>query len=160
MIIPGSNGLIHLSVPVVGGRKVNLLYKDVLIDHSGNWQRDHLRTILSVYGKSAWGLHYFESLEAIYSKREKFLFDWNLNCLDWICSKLKIAIDIKDTDFFADDQITLDLTDQFTPSNYMKIMNPGIQYFQVFEDKIGFHSNMSSIDLLMNEGPSCVHKIL
>lgn len=159
MIIPGANGLISLTIPIIGGRDIKIPYKDVLIDHSGEWMRDHYRTIISVYGKSAWGIQYFDSLEFLYAKKEKFLLDWNLMCLEWICSKLKISLEIVEDNEITEFNEILQLTDRILPSNFSKDTNP-IKYFQVFEDRFGFQSNMSSIDLLMNEGPSGTSKFL
>lgn len=158
MIIPGSNSLIHLSIPIIGGREVKVLYKDVKIDHSSNWKRDHLRSIKSVYGKSPWGIHYFDSLEGLFQREEIFLYDWNLLCFDWLCHKMKVQFQIVDTINFFDEVV--DLTDRILPTTFLLDSFAKIQYSQVFEDRLGFQSNMSGLDLLMNEGPVSTSKFL
>ena len=50
--VVGSNGLVHLSIPVVGGRNKKQLMRDVKIDYSQAWQRQHIKTITSCYGKA------------------------------------------------------------------------------------------------------------
>lgn len=159
MVLPGSNGVIQLTIPIVGGRGVKQVYKEIQIDHSTHWHRDHFRTIQSIYGKSPWGNQYIDDLNQLYFKREKFLYDWNLLCLNWLTSKFKININIVESSVSVDtaDQ---DFTDLMLPSNYMHDSFYTFNYFQVFEDKIGFKSNMSAIDLLLNEGPASRLKFL
>ena len=51
-MVAGSNGVVHLSVPLEKGRGQKELMKDVRISHSANWQVQHWRTIESFYSRS------------------------------------------------------------------------------------------------------------
>jgi hypothetical protein len=64
--LPGANGLINLSVPVVGGRDQKTIFRDVKIDNREDWQKNHWRTIFSVYGKSPFFNFFSHELEALF----------------------------------------------------------------------------------------------
>jgi hypothetical protein len=50
--------------------------------------------------------------------------------------------------------------DSYSPSIYANVENKLlIKYPQVFEDRVGFLANLSTLDLLFNEGPFAKHKI-
>jgi hypothetical protein len=91
MILAGANGLIALSIPLVGGRNQKGLYCDVRIDQSGDWQKRHWRSIFSAYGKSPWFFQYAPALEELYREKDTFLIDWNFRCLGWVGSVLRLG---------------------------------------------------------------------
>jgi hypothetical protein len=90
MILAGANGLLVLSIPLEGGRNQKGIYRDIRIDHGGDWQKRHWRSLFSAYGKSPWYFQYADGLEALYRVREKFLVDWNLRCLEWTAGVLRL----------------------------------------------------------------------
>ena len=49
----GSNGLVQLVIPLVGGRTQKRLIRDVKIDYKEDWPKSHFRTLLSCYNRSA-----------------------------------------------------------------------------------------------------------
>jgi hypothetical protein len=91
MILAGANGLFALSIPLVGGRNQRGLYCDVRIDHTGDWQKRHWRSIFSAYGKSPWFFQYAPALEELYREQDTFLIDWNFRCLGWVVSVLRLG---------------------------------------------------------------------
>lgn len=162
MLIPGGNGLVSLTIPVIGGRSVKLPFKAVEIDYANTWQRDHFRSFDTIYGNSPFYFHYRSSLKEIFDQKPRFLVDWNQICFDWIVKKLKINLNLLQ----SPNQITHNLKikeriDFYLPSNYDKIeKQPLIKYPQLFEDRIGFKPNVSIVDLLFNIGPEAVKKII
>jgi hypothetical protein len=79
------------------------------------------------------------------------LVDWNRICTSWISKKLGVAFEVvgelnkKDVD--------IDLLNKIKPSNYDRLSNVSLpKYPQVFEDRIGFKTNMCILDLLFCEG--------
>src|SRR5262245_53713708 len=72
-IIAGANGLIHLSVPLEGGRDQVKPMKDLKIANNQSWQKDHWRTIASSYNRSPYFEFYKEELELFFQKNFKFL---------------------------------------------------------------------------------------
>jgi len=162
MIVPASNGIIQLSIPVVGGRSCKLPYGKVMIDYKSNWQRNHFHTLATVYGNSPWFTHYSAELETLFSQRPIYLFKWNMMCLDWVIKKTKLTHKIT-MHREKSPEITpyLNKVDFYIPSNYDAYeKGPFIEYPQVFVDKIGFKPNMSILDLIFNEGPNTINKIL
>ena len=162
MMVPASNGIIQLSIPVVGGRNCKLPYGEVLIDYKSNWQRNHFHTLETVYGNAPWFIHYKAELETLFSQRPFFLFEWNMMCLDWVIKKTKLTHKITIQGNKIPEVTTyLDKADFYLPSNYnTSEKGPFLEYPQVFIEKIGFKPNMSILDLLLNEGPNTRNKIL
>ena len=153
-IIVGANGIIHLSVPIIGGRSVKLPYRDIEIDYKSEWQRDHFRTLCTVYGNSPFFMFYKDEIAVLFESKPRFLFEWNLQCLNWVFRKIKlgtpIAIDMEHSENHAS-RFTVDY---ILPSNYdAECFSPFLRYNQVFEDKVGFKPNLSILDLLFNAGP-------
>lgn len=160
MILPGGNGLVSLTIPIVGGRSVKLPYAAVEIDYSGTWQRDHLRTIETIYGNSPFFYHYQTSLKEIFDQKPQFLVDWNATCFDWIIKKMKLNVTlVQDSAMVSQNLNIRERIDFYLPSNHDKIeKGPFIKYTQLFEDRIGFKSNVSILDLLFNLGPNALKK--
>lgn len=162
MLLPGGNGLVSLSIPLVGGRSVKLPFKAVEIDYSSNWQRDHFRSLETIYGNSPFYFHYRSSLKEIFDQKPQLLVDWNKICLDWIVKKMKIKVNLLQlASLSSNDHVIRERNDFYLPSNHDKIgEKPFIKYPQLFEEKIGFKPNVSILDLLFNLGPDALKKII
>jgi hypothetical protein len=162
MMVPASNGIIQLSIPVVGGRSCKLPYGEVIIDYKSNWQKNHFHTLATVYGNSPWFTHYSAELETLFSQSPIYLFEWNMMCLDWVIKKTKLTHKITiHQDKIPEITPLLDKVDFYLPSNYdASEKGPFLEYPQVFIEKIGFKPNMSILDLIFNEGPNTRNKIL
>jgi len=160
ILLPGGNGIVSLTIPVVGGRSVKLPFKAVEIDYSSNWQRDHFRTLDTIYGNSPFFFQYRSSLKEIFDQKPQFLVDWNASCLDWIVKKMKINLTLlQDGNQLNDNQETRERIDFYLPSNHdIAEKEPFIKYPQLFEDRIGFKPNVSILDLLFNLGPDALKK--
>jgi hypothetical protein len=148
MVVPGSNGLINLSIPISGGRNCKLRMDEVTIDNQYHWQRDHLRTLSSVYGRSPFFNFYADDLKALMDQPNSNLLDWNLSCLQWIIQRLKcvdeLPIMYKSNESEIRDDVEMD-------DGVYDV--PAIKYSQVFEQNIGFQADLSILDLLFNQGP-------
>jgi len=161
MILPGGNGLVSLTIPVVGGRSVKLPFKAVEIDYSSTWQRDHFRTLETIYGNSPFYFQYRDSLKEIFDQKPRFLVDWNAICLDWVIKKMKINLTLlQDGNQLSHNKETKERIDFYLPSNHdIPGKKPFIKYPQLFEDRIGFKPNVSIVDILFNLGPDALNKI-
>lgn len=162
MMVPASNGIIQLSIPIVGGRDCKLPYTEVMIDYKSDWQRNHFHTLRTVYGSAPWFVHYRAELKTLFSQKPIYLYEWNMMCLDWVIKKTKLTNQIT-IHGNKNPEITtyLDKVDFFLPSNYnASEKGPFLEYPQVFIENIGFKPNMSILDLLLNEGPNTINKIL
>lgn len=150
--IYGPNGLISLSVPLLGGRNQRGLFKDVRIADDNNWRRIHWRSIHDSYRKSPWFEELGWRVERLYQKPANFLFDWNLKCMYFCFEVLKLETDIL-THFPISDDCEL-LFQNEAPHGPASADYP--VYQQVFMDRYGFISNLSILDLLFCEGPGAI----
>jgi hypothetical protein len=146
------NGTLDLMVPVIKGSKVHTKVKDVRISDEYKWQRLHWKSFESCYRNSA----YFEYYEAEFSKffttKYEFLFDLNIELLQWLLKQLKINLELQYTEeYFKVYEQGLDFRSNFPVKN--KVNDANKQYFQVFDDRGGFKPNLSIVDLLFNQGP-------
>jgi hypothetical protein len=132
MEVPGSNGVVKMSIPIKGGRGIKVSYADTQIDPGSGWQETHFRTISSIYGNAPFFPFYQNGLRALYSADLTNLFAWNILCLDFFVKNAKMS-----------NLIQFNVAEQEDDE------------IQVFSDRIGFIPNMSCLDLLMNLGPDC-----
>lgn len=149
----GSNKVLDLIVPVTKG-KTQLAYADVEIAHADNWQREHLQTVKSCYGKAAYFEHYFHQYEALLQSEEPKLFNWAVSTIKWIEDALQLPIE---SQIATDQSISYqdDLRNAIHPKGRYNLPDSVFKpapYFQCFENG-GFASNLSILDLLFNEGP-------
>lgn len=162
MIVPGANGLISLSIPLVGGRSIRQPYQMVQIDYSTDWQRDHIKTLETVYGKAPFFYQYESELKGLYGQQVVDLVDWNTGCLEWVFQKIKIKLPAVSLPDPINEELKQDnKNDFYLPSNYIHHgKGPFVKYPQIFEDKIGFQSNLTVLDMLFNVGPRGILQLL
>jgi hypothetical protein len=153
-ILVGSNGLIHLSVPILHGREQHLPIKEIKINQAVHWQIFHWKTICSCYGKAPFFEFYKDELHDILLKKKySFLFDLNTEILQWIIKKLKITSSVNFTEQYLSEanHNMDDFRNRWLPKNFQQ-QSAVMQYSQVFQDKINFQPNVSILDLLFCEG--------
>lgn len=149
--LPGGNGPITLSIPIIGGRGLRAPMKDVRILNKENWQARHWKTIMSCYNKSPWFGHYAHELEELYSRKFEFLIDWNLECFKWVTDKLAIKTPWSLSDSYVpkyDAGEYLDWRGELIPATINEKYPATKRYPQVFEDRFGFVPNLSVLDYL------------
>ena len=159
-IIAGANGLLHLSVPVEGGRHSDKMIKAVKIDNNSRWQTLHWRSIVSAYNRSPWFEFYKDEMEVFYHTKYEWLWDWNLDLLRWTIKKLGVDMAVGFTKTWQKDYPAgefLDMRNKVLPKNFESFAGSCPVYKQVFEDRLGFKANLSIIDLLFCEGPNAAH---
>jgi len=154
MAIYGPSGKQLLSVPVKHTKKNenHQKYKDVKVDDSFNWQKQHWKTLETAYRTSPFFEFYEDELMPFFEKKHKYLMDMNMESVALLCDCLQVS--------YSDDK-----TAQYEPvtshKDYRLLVNAKSDqsfnfttYFQVFGDKHGFLENLSTLDLLFNEGPN------
>ncbi len=151
--IATANGKLDLVVPIIHKRKNHVAMKDIRINYDHAWQRLHWLSIQAAYRSSAYFEFYEDDFAKLYTEKYEFLFDFNYQQLTLMLRLMKINRSILETTsyqgVYPDD---LDLRSSFMPKKESLFENPK-PYYQVFESKNGFMPNMSSIDLLFNQGP-------
>ena len=173
--LAGAEGVVDLSVPLVGGRDQKTLVRDVRISDRQPWAAQHWKTIVSCYSRSPWFDHYRDALEGLYQRRFDFLLDWDLACFDWSIRVLGLAIPVGLTEGWVRDYSPLEGVDwrgKLRPRDReadgggigeaagvgaggMEAGGP-VRYRQVFEERTGFIPNLSILDLIFCEGKNAI----
>lgn len=162
-VIAGSNGLIHLSVPLEKGRDQKAGYRDIKIAYNDNWQVQHWRSITSCYRRAPFFDFYAPGVESLLQKRPVFLFDLNLEIGEWIRKVLKISASVSLTEDYIQDYSAdgmADVRGHWRPSNFQNEVADLPRYFQLFEDRLGYQGNLSILDLLFCAGPRALNPLI
>jgi hypothetical protein len=150
--IASPDGKLDLTLPVVKGSKNHTSIRDVRLSYDSKWQRLHWLSLQTCYRSSAYFEFYEDGLAPFYEKKYTFLFDFNLDLLKWFFKQLKINPDFDFTTAYEKEiPADLDFRNKFNKNDIHTIEMK--EYFQVFSDRNTFIPNLSSIDLLFNQGP-------
>ncbi len=151
--IYSANGVIPLSIPVERGSFHKVKLRDIKIDQSRKWQREHIHAITSAYNSSAFYEYYADKVLQPLNGEHDYLIDLNMEILETMVSILELEITIEKTDSFIKEygDNCIDLRYNLSPKNELAYIPR--EYFQVFNPTHGFKSNLSIIDLLFNMGP-------
>jgi len=151
------NGPLDLFLPVIKGSKYHTKMKDVKISYDFKWQRLHWLSLESCYRNSPYFEYYEDDLAPFFQKKYDFLFDYNLEILEWIFKQLKKSPVLQfTTEYEKDIPAELDYRNKIQFKN-AELIAPQKIYTQVFGEKHGFLPNMSIVDLLFNQGPQAKH---
>jgi len=150
--IASPDGTLDLILPVIKGSKTHTPIKDVKISYDSKWQRLHWLSLQTCYRSSAYFEFYEDGLAPFYEKKYPFLFDFNMELLNWFFKQMKINPTIDFTIEYEKEILgRLDFRNEFNKKN---IHNGNSKtYFQVFSDRNVFIPNLSIVDLLFNQGP-------
>ena len=155
MNIYGAQGKMPLTVPVVYSQNNRQLYKDIVIANAEKWQDLHWKSIQSAYSSSPFFEFYEHDLEHLFNEEATHLMAFNFKCLKAIleCLQYDLKFDLT-TEFELN---PLNKTDyRYLADHRRETEQPLRPYVQVFDEKHGFMSNLSIIDLIFNEGPNAM----
>jgi hypothetical protein len=156
--IAAANGVLPLTVPVLRNHGNKMPVREVRIDYSEQWQRNHWKAIESAYRSSPFFEYYADDFRPFYEKKEVFLFDLNEKIfrllLDLIGLKITVGYTCQFTERYPcnDFRYTVSPKIPYTDDHTFK---PQI-YYQVFAPANGFAANVSILDLLCNEGANAL----
>jgi hypothetical protein len=150
-------GLHKLSIPIkhLGSEEGRQKYRDVRIENSYRWQLQQWRTLQTAYRTSPFFEFYEDELAPLFEKAFDFLLDFNWETLDFFANTLQIEYSSEQTKRYekyfhqGTDLRVLVNAKKETPYNFPN-------YNQVFLDRHEFIPNISSLDLIFNEGPNAI----
>lgn len=150
--IYGANGKLDLIVPIKRGRTERTVINKAEIDNTSNWQKLHWRSIESGYRRSPYFEYYEDRFQPVFETKYDLLIEMNQEITYFI---LKLLKENKNIPFTSEYEKTysdmIDFRSAFEPKLRENFKHD--KYVQVFENKFGFHSNLSILDLLFNCGP-------
>ena len=150
-----SQGIETLSVPLNGANK-KIKTKEITINNDQNWHLKHWRSIKTCYGKAPFFEFFADEFEAIITKRNKFLWDLNLELLTKCLQIMRLKVELTESDRFEKNisDNVIDARSLVHPKKPELLNNffHATDYYQSFGKN--FETNLSIIDLLMNEGPN------
>jgi len=155
MYIYGANGKLSLNIPIKhlpkAEEKVHQKYYDVKIDNEDRWQSIHWKSLKTAYQTSPFFEFYEDDLAPLFTTKFTYLYEFNYQCFLKVLECLQLEVDIsKTSEYEKNPKNKLDL--RYLSNAKTKIQIP--EYIQVFQEKYGFISNLSILDLLFNEGPN------
>lgn len=163
--IYGANGKQLLSVPIQhsksGGRQQT---KDVKIDNSFSWQKIFLKSLEASYRSSPYFEFYEDDILQVFEKKHEFLLDLNLQTHEIVSDCLQLENSILSTQKYEVKPENIEDLRFFVDAK-KEPSYPFKAYTQVFDNKHGFLTNLSVLDLLFNEGTTAIdyleaHKFL
>jgi hypothetical protein len=163
-LIAAAGGVEPISFPVVHGgsdpEKEGI--REVRVDWSYPWLERAERALESAYLTSAYFYYYRDELFSILESRPETLWDLDMAVISFLLEKTGILADFRLTaeyDRQVPESMGPDLRDVIhpkRPNNVLEELGLKKPYFQVFARKYGFVSDLSSADLLFNEGPDSI----
>lgn len=156
--IVGAEGIQSLIIPIVKPNRDAQCMKDIQISDHDKWNHLHWQAIKSAYKNSPYYDYFEEDFYKFYKKPCKFLFDFNNQLQNIVCELADLAPNIRYTAEYKSKfcGTEIDLRDSIHPKKGRLAATLNKRYYQVFEHKHGFVSNLSIIDLLFNKGPESI----
>lgn len=157
-LIATANGIQPLTIPTESNGGNKCLIKDIRISDHGNWRHLHWTAFESAYRQSPYFEYYADDFRPFYEKRFNYLFDFNEQLRELVCSLIGFTPHIRVTENYQKPNTLTyveDLRELIHPKRNFRLLNQYqvVTYYQVFKSKHGFLPNLSIADLLFNMGP-------
>lgn len=166
--ILSANGPLDLVVPVRRKGRTRTPIKDVRIAYDDPWPSLHWRSITSAYRTAPYFEFFEDAFASLYRKRHTFLIDMNSDLQERILKAFRMDKEIRFTHRYEERPDTvLDLRkrppalpEEKRRAGESSPIDVTGEYAQVFDERFGFSPNLSVLDLLFNEGPAGVDRLL
>jgi hypothetical protein len=146
-------GKLLMSLPLEHGRNQRIPVNNVKLSDRADWQSNHWKTIVSLYRRSPFFEYFEHQFRSLFEQKYERLHDWNITGIKLVNTLLKLELNFSEE---AKNYIKsypeeiIDLRENLKPQQEPLIAIT--QYYQVFEDRIGFVPDCSILDLLFCEG--------
>lgn len=158
-LIADANGPLPLTIPTEKPAEGKCLMRDIRISDHGNWRHQHWNALEAAYRHTPFFLYYEDDFRPFYEKRIEFLYDFNLQLTELVCSLIGMNTTLKTTEEYRHNPDGMvDFRSMITPKLSWaedKAFH-STEYYQVFKEKHGFIPNLSIVDLLFNMGPESI----
>ncbi|MBC2839237.1 WbqC family protein [Robiginitalea sp. SC105] len=145
--------MLNLPIRHTGGTSGRQRYRDVCLDNTYNWQRQHWRGLQTAYRSAPFFEFYEADLLPLFESRFDRLLELNLATVEILCKLLGLEFPVRKTEKYeAAPTGVADL--RFLVDAKSEIPAELPPYPQVFTQRHGFIPNVSALDLLFNEGPA------
>lgn len=146
-----TNGRMALSIPIEKNINPKTNIRNIKIAQHDNWQRQHWRSIKAAYQSSPFFEYYEEDFAPFYERKHHYLWEYNYELLQLILQLLDIDTKISLTQKYIEEyNLESDLRERIHPKKDTIIKAE--TYYQTFENKYPFQTDLSIIDLLFNMG--------
>ena len=155
--IATDRGRLMLNIPIrhVGGSTGRQPYREVRVENTYPWQRQHWRSLETAYRAAPFFEYYEADLRPLFEKSFTFLLDLNLATIESLCTLLKLRFpQTRTSSFITRPEGIQDARFLIEAKREDPCEVP--QYTQVFQERHGFLPNLSVLDLLFNEGTAVV----
>ena len=159
-VIATTNGLQALTIPVERPDTGlhSTMMKDLRMSDHGNWRHLHWHALMSAYSESPFFEYYADDIRPFFEKKWDYLYDFNMEACETVCSLLDIHPNIRKTsEYTKKEDLPEDIIDfrEAIDPKHPEVDADFVprRYYQVFERKTGFQPNLSILDLLFNMGP-------
>ena len=173
-------GPVWLTVPVISKGRYHQMLKEVKIDPSLRWAKEHWNALKLNYGRAPFFKPYAPFFEATYGRQWEYLIDLNLHTITFLLECFEV-----DTPLVMESELQIkgraterlvELTRKLGATTYLsgiggkayleeeRFRKADLQLvYQVFQHPVypqlfagspdDFMTNLSAVDLLFNEGP-------
>ena len=149
-----SHGKFRLTVPLQGSNSSGVIVNNVKVDTDQTWQREHWQSIVSAYNRSPFFEFYADEIEEIYQSKYKNLIELNRELFQFMLERVDLDVNVQYSQHYIEPaDVDFDYRSVFLPNNKSKQKIEWPSYLQVFSDRLPFVENLSSLDLLFNQGP-------
>lgn len=148
-VLHSARGAVPMSIPLCAGKNESMPIRSVRISRDAPWQREHKRTLQTLYGRSPFYIYYADELSALLDSQTEFLFDFNSEIIHWILQKLNLNIRVKQTESY-DPHTNPDKWDLRSRLNPRKL---GMAAFPPMPGLPVRSADISILDLLFQMGP-------
>lgn len=146
-------GKLLMSLPLEQGRNQRVSAEAVRLSDQTNWQSNHWKTIVSLYGRSPFFEYFEHRFLPLFEQPYQLLHHWNSDGIRLINVLLNLGLNFDQTETYLKEypEAVVDLRSRLLPQKEINDFPlPG--YYQVFEDRTGFLPDCSVLDLLFCEG--------
>lgn len=158
-MIADANGPLALTIPTEKPSEGKCLMRDIRISDHGNWRHQHWNALEAAYRHTPFFLYYEDDFRPFFEKKIAFLYDFNMQLTELVCSLIGLDVALRPTDTYQQNPVGMaDSRTLITPKASWEGdegFRP-VEYYQVFKEKHGFIPNLSIADLLFNMGPESI----